>query len=139
MIALRWIFFVPIGFLIGWLFAIPVILFHLVANWDDIFFMSVIKNGVSVYYGILSCAWIAPKQLSLHGLKTLVSILFGSAIVLTLFAFFREPTWEYAGEALGILLGYLGATAWDRNGLNVMLQKTKGAWPLNAYSKSADT
>jgi hypothetical protein len=135
---LRWILFVPFGFLIGWLFAIPVILFHSIANWDNIFWMSVIKNGVSVYFGILGCAWIVPKNCSPHLLKTIVSILFGSAIVLTLLAFLGEQTWEYAGEILGISLGYLGATVWDKNGIIALLQKTKGAHPLNAYSIIVD-
>ena len=139
MIVLRWIFFVPIGFLIGWMFAIPIILFYSIVNLDNIFLMSAIKNGVSVYFGILGCAWIVPKKCSLHGLKVLVSILFGSAMVLTLSTFLSEKTWEYAGEALGILLGYLGATVWDKNGIAVLLEKTKGAHPLNAYSKSVDS
>ena len=140
--ALRWALFVPGGILIGFLFAFPIILFYNIFNLDNIFFTSVVKNAFGFYFTALCMAWIAPSSFNISGFKTFLSVSFGVVIALSSIALLSERSeilvWEYSGEVVGLLLGYLGATQWDKNSLRVLLLNTKGANPYNSYNKHSE-
>lgn len=145
MTTVRWILFIPLGALLGFLFAIPIIFFYNLWNLDNIFFTSLVKNGFGTYFIILSMAWVAPKNFELSGFKTFTSILFGCVLALSLLALLGERdagsflSWEYSGEVLGLTLGYLGAVHWDKNSIKALLKKAKGANPYTAHSVTSDS
>ena len=141
MTIIRWLIFIPLGAVLGFIFALPSILVLNISNLDNIFFTSIVKNGFSTFFMILCMAWIVPKSLGVTGLKTLVSILYGIVIALTSRALLTTPEakgiegWEYAGEVIGLTLGYLSATVWDKHSLKNLLQNEKGVMPYNAYKE----
>ena len=140
----RWILFIPLGALLGFLFALPIIFFYNLWNLDNVFFTSLVKNGFSTYFVILSMAWVVPKGFELSGFKTFASILFGCVLGISSLALLGQRdagsvlSWEYSGEALGLTLGYLSAVHWDKNSIKALLSKTKGASPYTAYSVTGD-
>ena len=140
--ALRWALFIPGGVVLGFLFAFPIIFFYNIFNLDNVFFTSSVKNGVSFYFMALCMAWIAPSSFSLSGFKAFISVLFGVVVALSSVALLGEKSeilwWEYSGEVIGLLLGYLGATQWDKNSLRVLLVNTKGVNPYTSYNKQPD-
>jgi len=141
MAAVRWIFFIPGGIVMGFLFAAPALFLYIIVNSDDVFFVSLIRNGAYFYYMSLSMAWIAPSSFGVPGFKTFISILFGVVVAFSSMALLRAQggtLWEYSGEVLGAALGYLAATRWDRNSLPVLMANTKGAFPWNSYSKKPE-
>ena len=102
------------------------------------------KNGFNIYFMILCMAWIVPNTFSKSGFKTLVSVLFGFVIALTLMALVG-PTdgndnlrWVYAGEIVGATLGFLAGTQWDQKGLQLLIDNVKGVHPYNAMSPPKD-
>ena len=144
MTALRWITFIPVGILLGFVFSIPIVFFYNIWNLDDVFWSSVVKNGFSIYFMILCMAWIVPNTFSKSGFKTLVSVLFGFVIALTLMALVG-PTdgndnlrWVYAGEIVGATLGFLAGSQWDEKGLQLLLDNVKGVHPYNALTPPKD-
>ena len=140
--AFRWVIFIPAGVTLGLLFSFPLILFYNIWDLDNIFFTSVVKNSFSVYFMALCMAWVSPSTFSLSGFKTFVSILFGVILALSSMALLGGKTemlfGEISGEVIGLLLGYLAATQWDKNSLRVLLADTKGAFPYNSYNKHPD-
>jgi len=140
----RWILFIPLGILLGFLFALPIIFLFNVSNLDNVFFTSLIKNCFSTYFVILSMAWVAPKNFELSGFKTFASILFGCVLSIASLALLEQRgavsylSWEYSGEVLGLTLGYLSAVHWDKNSIKALLSKTKGASPYTAFSVTGE-
>jgi hypothetical protein len=140
----RWILFIPLGALLGFLFALPIIFFYNLWNLDNIFFTSLVKNGFSTYFAILSMAWVVPKTFDLSGFKTFASILFGCVLGISSLALLGQRdagsflSWEYSGEVLGLTLGYLSAVHWDKNSIKALLSKMKGASPYTAYSVTGE-
>ena len=144
MTALRWITFIPIGILLGVVFALPLIFFYNIWNLDNVLFTSVVKNVFSIYFMILCMAWIVPDTFSKSGFKTLVSVLFGFVTAGTLMALVG-PTdgddnlrWEAAGEIVGATLGFLSGTQWDQKGLQLLLNNVKGVHPYNTMTPPKD-
>ena len=139
---IRWILFIPLGAALGLLFAFPIILFYNIWNLDNIFFTSVVKNAFGFYFMALCMAWIVPSSFELSGFKTFLSVLFGVVIAFSSLALLSERNemlfWEYSGELVGSLIGYLGATQWDKNSLRVLLVNTSSANPYNSYNKQPD-
>ena len=137
--ALRWILFIPGGLLLGIAFAIPFTFLYSIWNLDNIFFMSVVKNGFYFYYMALCMAWIAPSTFNYSGFRTFISILFGVMVAISARALLVERDelwfWELAGEVTGLALGYMGATVWDKNSVPALLANMKGVCPFNAYDK----
>ena len=142
--ALRWITFIPVGMLLGVVFSIPIVFFYNIWNLDNVFFTSVVKNGVGTYFMILCMAWIVPDTFSKSGFKTLVSVLFGVVIAGTLMALVGTTygddnlRWEAAGEIVGATLGFLAGTQWDQKGLQLLLDNVKGVHPYNAMTPPKD-
>jgi hypothetical protein len=140
----RWILFIPLGALLGFLFALPIIFFYNLWNLENVFITSLVKNGFSTYFVVLSMAWVVPKSFELSGFKTFTSILFGCVLGISSLALLGQRdagsllSWEYSGEVLGLSLGYLSAVHWDKKSVKALLSKTKGASPYTAYSVTGD-
>jgi len=140
----RWILFIPLGYLLGFLFALPIIFFYNLWNLDNVFLTSLVKNGFCTYFVILSMAWVAPKSFDLSGFKAFTSILLGCGLGISLLALLGQPDarsllfWEYSGEVLGLALGYLSAIHWDKKSVKALLSKAKGVSPYTAYLVSGD-
>lgn len=87
-------------------------------------------------------AWIAPSSFNISGFKTFLCVSFGVVIALSSIGLLDERreilVWEYLGEVVGLLIGYLGAMQWDKNSLRVLLLNTKGANPYNSYNKHSE-
>lgn len=138
--ALRWISFIPVGILLGFLFAFPIIFFYNIWNLDNLFFTSVVKNGFSTYFIILCMAWIAPNTFGYSGFKILVSIIYGVVVAVSSLGLLTQPEaqgimgWEYAGEVVGMTLGYLSSTQWDKHSVRLLLSDTKAVHPYNTYT-----
>ena len=138
----RWIIFLPAGFILGGLCSLPITLFHSIANHENIFWMSLIKNTLGIYFGILGCAWIVPKSCNPEGFKILMGIILGLILALNFVGFLMTYAtnsithWERLGEILGSILGYITASYWDKNGMKVLLINQKGANLFNAHSKT---
>ena len=138
---IRWIVFIPFGILLGVVFAIPIVFFCNIWNLDNLFVSSIVKNGFNTYFMIICMAWIVPSTCSKSGFKTLVSVLFGILIALTLMALVG-PTdgedgvrWVYAGELVGATLGFVAGIQLDDNGLWLLLDNKKGVHPYNTINQ----
>ena len=137
--ALRWISFLPAGFILGILCAIPIRLISLIGGWwENSFVLSLTHNAAFIYFWFLGSAWVVPKSCRLIGLKILLAIIFGLLLYpLTKLLFWsfmeNDPlVWDKAGYVIGSLIGFYGAY-FGTTSMKTLLKDVKGANPFNAH------
>lgn len=152
MTALRWIFFIPLGYLVGSLLSLPIQLLIRLGGWwwgggADGAWIVFVKSFTLSYFQILSMAWVAPPTLRPTNFRILVSLLFG--IYLTIYVLGMSallsgqpgvldgkavPAWEVWTGFAATLTGYVVAVFGDKNSIPALLEDAKGVHPYNSYS-----
>ena len=147
--ALRWIFFVPAGLIVGTLISALFQLFVWIGSWwwggQDGAWLVFVKCYTLTYFRVICMAWVAPPALKISSFKIIASLGFGLHFVIALMGAISlwngeplpltgevVPRWEPVVEMISITLGYLTAIFWDRKSIPLLLADTEGVHPLNA-------
>ena len=147
--ALRWIFFVPAGLIVGTLISALFQLFVWIGSWwwggQDGAWLVFVKCYTLTYFRIICMAWVAPPALKVSTFKIIASLGFGLYVVIALMGAISlwngeplaltgevVPRWEPVVEMISITLGYLTAIFWDRKSIPLLLADTERVHPLNA-------
>ena len=148
---IRWIFFIPLGYLLGSLFSLPIQLLVRVGQWwwgsGDGGMLVFIKSFTLAYFQILCMAWVAPPTLKPTNFRILVSLLFGvylAVYVVGMAALLngqpsvlegkQVPAWEVWTSFAATLIGYIVAVFGDKCSIPQLLEDKKGVHPYNAYT-----